>query len=94
MGTTLGAQIKQARTRAHLSQSQLAMVIGAHVTSISDWERGRNAPSARHLIGIARATGTTIDDFSTDEDEEAELAADLARVVRALVRAELGKANQ
>jgi transcriptional regulator with XRE-family HTH domain len=70
MSTLLGARIRQARRSANLSQSQLAAKIGAHVTSVSDWERGRNAPTARHLLSIAKATGTSIEHFTTDDAEE------------------------
>jgi transcriptional regulator with XRE-family HTH domain len=72
MNKLLGARIRQARKSAQLSQSQLANKIGAHVTSVSDWERGRNAPSARHLLAIAQATGTEIDHFTAGDDGDAE----------------------
>lgn len=45
------------------SQSWLAYTIGAHVTSISDWERGANAPSPRHLNALAQALGCDMDDL-------------------------------
>jgi transcriptional regulator with XRE-family HTH domain len=96
MDKPLGARIRQARKAANLSQTQLARKIGAHVTSVSDWERGKNAPSARHLLGIAKATGTNIADFGVDDDrddEEADPVADLVNAIRALVRAELDYAK-
>ena len=76
MSKLLGSRIRQARRAAHLSQSQLADKIGAHPTSVSDWERGRNAPSARHLLSIAQATGTSIEHFSSNGDEEDDPDAD------------------
>jgi transcriptional regulator with XRE-family HTH domain len=96
MDNTLGGRIRQARKRANLSQSQLAAKIGAHVTSVSDWERGRNAPSSRHLLGIAKATGTQIERFNTDDDEgdDDRPAIDFLAAVRALVRAELAVAAE
>lgn len=45
------------------SQSWLAYAINAHVTSISDWERGANAPSHRHLNALAQALGCEMDDL-------------------------------
>lgn len=45
------------------SQSWLAYIIGAHVTSISDWERGANAPSPRHLSALAQALECDMDDL-------------------------------
>ena len=61
--TVLGSRIRQARRQAGLSQSQLALKIGAHVTSISDWERGVNEPSVRHMTSIAEATEQSLDWF-------------------------------
>lgn len=50
------------------SQSWLAYTIGAHVTSISDWERGANAPSPRHLSALAQALGCEMDDLFAMKD--------------------------
>lgn len=68
------ANLLKARTARGLSQSQLAERIGAHFTSISDWERGKNTPSARHLASLSRELGEPVDFFfaadSSEEDEE------------------------
>jgi transcriptional regulator with XRE-family HTH domain len=72
--TILGSRIRQARRQAGLSQSQLAAKIGAHVTSVSDWERGVNEPSVRHLTSIAEATGKSIDWFVEPRDPFRETA--------------------
>ncbi len=61
--TILGSRIRQARRQAELSQSQLAAKIGAHPTSVSDWERGVNEPSVRHMTSIADATDKSLDWF-------------------------------
>lgn len=53
------------------SQNWLAHRVGAHVTSISDWERGRNEPSARYVAKLADALGVSTDRLLEDEDEEA-----------------------
>lgn len=66
--TILGSRIRQARRQAGLSQSQLAAKIGAHVTSVSDWERGVNEPSVRHMTSIAEATGRSLDWFVESRD--------------------------
>lgn len=59
----LGSRIRQARRHAGLSQSELAAKIGAHPTSVSDWERGVNEPSVRHMTSIARETDKPLDWF-------------------------------
>jgi transcriptional regulator with XRE-family HTH domain len=66
--TLLGSRIRQARRQSGLSQSQLAAKIGAHVTSVSDWERGVNEPSVRHMTSIAEATEQKLDWFVESRD--------------------------
>ena len=63
MSTMLGSRIRQARREARLSQSELGRKITAHVTSVSDWERGIHEPGIRHLTSIARETGKPLDWF-------------------------------
>lgn len=78
-----GAKLREIRQAKEpkLSQSQLGHRIGAHVTSISDWERGANSPSSRHIAGLARELGVPADSFFTsggdDDDEEDDLVAAL-----------------
>lgn len=73
-----GAKIRQHRESLKAttkgrqgSQSWLAGQIGAHFTSVSDWERGVNQPSTRHLRAIADVLGVTVDELYGDEDDEA-----------------------
>lgn len=94
MSKLLGARIRQARKGANLSQSQLATKIGAHVTSVSDWERGRNAPSARHLLAIAQATGAQLEQLTSEDgdDEEADPVAALVHAIDVLLRSRIRSA--
>lgn len=68
-----GARLREARKARGLSQSQLGSLIGAHVTSISDWERGANAPSGRHIASISRELGVSVEELYGDDDEESSL---------------------
>jgi transcriptional regulator with XRE-family HTH domain len=78
------------RTRGRQgSQSWLAKQIGAHFTSVSDWERGVNQPSPRHLRAIADALGVRIEDLYGDDDEEDDPVAALTTAIRRLVRDEV-----
>jgi len=61
--------IKAASNGKKGSQSWLAYTIQAHVTSVSDWERGANAPSPRHLHALARALDCEMDDLFEDGEE-------------------------
>lgn len=83
-----GVKIREARealkqrTRGRQgSQAWLAAQIGAHVTSISDWERGMNQPSPRHLKALAAVLGVPMESLYADSDDDEEssaMAKDLA----------------
>lgn len=82
-----GDLLRSVRKARKLSQSQLGSRISAHVTSISDWETGKNAPSGRHVAGLCRELGITAEQLYGDEDEEesdmyAQLVSDLRRIAR------------
>lgn len=85
-----GERLRALRKARGFSQTQLGQRIGAHVTSISDWERGANAPSGRHVASLARELDVAAEHFygSEDDDEEADPVADLVKAIRALVRDE------
>jgi DNA-binding XRE family transcriptional regulator len=83
------------------SQSWLAFTIGAHVTSISDWERGENEPSLRHAAAICAVPEFNLsiaDLFGTedaeDDDEEADPVADLMTAIRRVIREEVVRASE
>lgn len=67
-----GDKLRGLRKASRLSQTQLGSRIGAHVTSISDWERGANAPSGRHVAALSREFGVDAEHFygGDEEDEE------------------------
>lgn len=88
-GKFKGWKLRELRKARNWSQSKLAKKIGAHVTSISDWERGDNDPSGRHVAGLAREFGVQAAHFyGGDDDAEAAtmapLAADHHEVLEAL----------
>lgn len=77
-----GKRLRALRTEKGWSQGELGRRIGAHTTSVSDWERGDNAPSGRHVAGLAREFGIEAEHFyDSDDDSEAALSAsgDLSR---------------
>lgn len=65
-----GERLREARKGRGLSQSTLAARIGAHFTSVSDWERGANAPSGRHVASICRELGITTEQLYDEEEDE------------------------
>ncbi len=49
-----GNRIRQARKGAGLSQTELARKVGVSVTTVSDWETGKYAPTMRHLAALSK----------------------------------------
>ena len=49
---SLGDQIRKHRLELHWLQADLAKVIGVHVVSVSNWERGTSTPSRRMMKRI------------------------------------------
>jgi DNA-binding XRE family transcriptional regulator len=54
--------IRSQRKANGLTQVQLAQLVGASQTSISDWEAGKATPSSKHFPLLAAAFKCTIDD--------------------------------
>jgi transcriptional regulator with XRE-family HTH domain len=83
-----GDRLKTLRNQAEpkISQGELGARIGAHVTSISDWERGANEPSGRHVASLAREFDVDAEHFygSDDDDEEPHPVPDHREVMEAL----------
>lgn len=57
----LGAQIKQARKRAYLTQEDLAVIVEKEGKEISRYETGKTCPMPEMLDKIATATNTSVD---------------------------------
>jgi putative transcriptional regulator len=57
--TMTGTQIKEVRTRYHMSQAALAMTIGMSVESVSKWERNESKPNkaALRIINLLDVNG-------------------------------------
>ena len=70
MGVTkilLGARIQELRKHAHLTQAQLAEIIGIDEKHMSKIECGRHFPSLDLLNKIADALGKPLTDFFIDD---------------------------
>lgn len=86
----LGQQIRRARKDAGLSHDRLAVAVGSSRQHLIRLEHGLHRPADSLLSAIARATGKDIEFFEDgtpeQDEEEAALAADLLRVLRAVLR--------
>jgi len=54
-------RLKQLRTEKKVSQNELTINIGVHVTNISRYERGENKPTTEVSSKLANALDTTTD---------------------------------
>lgn len=78
-----GDRLRALRTGRELSQAQLGSAIGAHVTSISDWERGDNQPSPRHVLALAGEFGVQVETFYEPDEQGDDDSAQLWCVLQA-----------
>lgn len=56
----LGLTIRRARERRHLTQQELAQIIGVGTRSVSNWENGHHVPKNR-LGALAEILGISFD---------------------------------
>ena len=68
MGKNLA--MKEARTRAGLSQQELADILKVSRQTINAIEKGDYNPTIRLCIGICRVLGLTLNDLFWEEEED------------------------
>lgn len=57
----------KARTKAGLSQLEVAKKLGVTDAAVSMWETGKTAPRASLLLQIANLYGCTVDDLLNED---------------------------
>lgn len=57
----IGQKIKEAREQAHITQSELAKVIGLSTHYVSALERGIKTPKLETFVAIAKVLGVSTD---------------------------------
>jgi transcriptional regulator with XRE-family HTH domain len=62
----LGRHIAAALRNSGLQSNQLAAKLGVANGTVTDWKKGRSAPSAEHVVAIARATGESVSFLLSD----------------------------
>lgn len=65
---TLGQRIKELRTDARLTQTQLAKLIEVSQKAVDYWERSVNEPKASYVIKLVRVFNISFDEFFEDVD--------------------------
>jgi transcriptional regulator with XRE-family HTH domain len=81
---SMSSRIRQARSAAKLSQTQLATLTGVKRSAVAQWERTEcTTPSVEHLAQIAISTGVHFEWLATGRgpalpgEQEFDLAADI-----------------
>ena len=75
---TFGEKLQKLRTRAGLSQDQLAELLDVSRQAVSKWERNEAMPEAEKLVRISRQFGVSTDYLLLEELEEPETASTTA----------------
>lgn len=83
--------LKEASHGRKGSQQWLADATGAHVTSISDWERGENQPTGRYIAKLASALEIPAGDLLDAEDEPLHRDTDVLEALYQAIGQALGK---
>lgn len=61
--SVIGKNIKRYRLKMKYTQAQLAEEIGVKQSTIANYESGRNLPSTKHLLRLAKAFKMTVEDL-------------------------------
>lgn len=67
---TIARNLVQLRTKAHLTQLQLAEMLNYSDKAVSKWERGEAIPDLRVLIRLAQIYNIRVDDIITSSTAE------------------------
>lgn len=51
------------RKARHMTQDELAAIIGVKRSTLAMWETGANMPPTKYLVAIAEALGCTVDEL-------------------------------
>ncbi len=78
----LGARLRKARNYLGFKQEDAANVLGIPRTALSDIETGRRKVEAIELQRLAKLYRQSVSHFLSDDEEEAPLPANIARLVR------------
>ena len=83
---TFGEKLQKLRTRAGLSQDQIAELLDVSRQAVSKWERNEAMPEAEKLVRISRQFGVSTDYLLLEELEEPETASTTAPAAGLWVR--------
>ena len=64
----IGEKIKELRLEHHLSQMQLAKIVGVSQKAIDYWERNVNEPKSSYIIALVNTFEISFDEFFNEID--------------------------
>ncbi len=70
MSKTSGRLIKEARTKAKVTQKELAKRLNISESTLSKWENGTNSPKSDDLIRISEELGISLNELINEEPSE------------------------
>lgn len=88
----IGRQLKLARTRAHVSQAEVAAHLGVTQTAVSYWEAGRRLPGIDQLMSVAAFLDVPMADLLPDTSVRRPIGAVLRAVAEQVDSSELAQA--
>ena len=62
-----GQQIRTFRTQLHMTQKQLAQLLGVTDQAVSKWERGLGCPDVSLLPALSRQLGVSIEQLISEQ---------------------------
>lgn len=65
-------RLKELRKQAHLTQVELAKLLGIGQSSYADWERGKKKPTQENLVKIAQVLNVSIDYLVGNSEEKSD----------------------
>lgn len=60
--------LKKLRTKAHLTQAEIAVCVGVTRQTVQKWENGEEFPDAAKLCSLSRLFGTSLDALKNDDN--------------------------
>lgn len=73
MNETIGNRISKFRKEKHMTQEELANLLGVSSQAVSKWETDTSCPDISLLPQLAKALGVTIDELVTGKNDEVKL---------------------
>jgi len=67
---SFGSKIFKLRKAKHLTQAELAEILGVSDKTVSRWETGEGFPEISSLKSLAEALGVTVDELLSDDNDD------------------------